>query len=338
VGRILDALAEELANGALGIGLLMGYAAGVQPVEYVLTSTLAAEHRVPTFTHARDLVEHAPCGVVDGAEEVVRAAETTGVHAHYCHVNSTSIREIDRVLALVERARTGGARITTEAYPYGAGMTAVAARFLQPERLADRGLSPGSIVYVPTGERVSGIARLRDLQATDPGSLAILHLLDETEPADRAFLDRALLSPDTAIASDAMPLSLGRGVPDPYAWPLAEGTVTHPRTAGTFSKVFRRYVRELGELSLLEAVRRCSLLPAQILGNSVTEMNKKGRLQEGCDADIVVFDPASVSDEATYESSARPSSGYAHVLVGGQLLVRDSALDLDVMPGRPVRR
>lgn len=338
VAMILELLSDQLAHGALGIGLLVGYAAGVAPAEYMSVSRLAARHGVPTFTHARDLVEHSPRTPIDGAEEVVRAAEATGVHAHYCHINSTSLREVDRVLALVARARAAGGRVSTEAYPYGAGMTTVSARFLQPEQLKNRALSPEAIVYVPTGERISGLKRLRDIQAKDPGGLAIVHFLEEASAADRAFVDRALLAPDTVIASDAMPLSWGAGAPHPLAWPLPAGTTTHPRTAGTFSKVFRRYVRELGSLSLVEAVRRCSLLPAQVLEESVPAMRKKGRLQVGCDADVVVFDPAAIGDEATYECSTRTSSGYAHVLVGGHVLVRDGELDLGSLPGLAVRR
>jgi hypothetical protein len=90
---------------------------------------------VPTFTHARDLIEMVPHGAIDGAEEIVRAAGHTGAHMHYCHINSTSQRHIDRVLGLVGRAQGAGAQISTEAYPYGSGMTAIGAAFLAPECL-----------------------------------------------------------------------------------------------------------------------------------------------------------------------------------------------------------
>ena len=119
--RILGRLEEELAAGALGIGVLVGYAPGTGPEEYLRVARLAAARRVPTFTHVRDLVEFAPDTRMDGAEELVRAAGETGAHMHYCHVNSTSGRHVDRVLALVDRVRRAGAIVTTEAYPYGAG-------------------------------------------------------------------------------------------------------------------------------------------------------------------------------------------------------------------------
>ncbi|GAA0986729.1 amidohydrolase family protein [Acrocarpospora macrocephala] len=339
LGALFELIGQDLAAGALGIGLLIGYAPRVAPEEYLSVAGLAAQAGVPTFTHARDLVEQVPGIPIDGAEEVVRAAAETGAHMHYCHLNSTSLRQVDRVLTLVGKVRAEGARVSTEAYPYGAGMTGIGAAFLAPELLPAMGIGPDSIVYAPTGERVADAVRLRELRAADPGGLAIIHYFDEDVPADVAFLDRAVLSQDTVIGSDAMPLTWTGGErPDPLAWPLPPGAVTHPRTAGTFSKILRRHVRETGALSLPEAVRRCSLLPARVLQESVPAMRRKGRVQAGCDADLVVFSPDAVSDQATYAASTRPSTGYAHVLVGGRHVVRDGELVLDALPGRPIRR
>src|SRR5260221_6982587 len=118
-----------------------------------------------------------PQAVIDGAEEIVRAAGETGAHMHYCHVNSTSQRHIDRVLSLVGRAQAAGARVTTEAYPYGSGMTGIGAAFLAPERLGERGLTPSSLTYAPTRRRGASEARLRALPPTRPGGLARIALL-----------------------------------------------------------------------------------------------------------------------------------------------------------------
>nr|BFE78781.1 hypothetical protein GCM10020093_013820 [Planobispora longispora] len=318
--------------------MLAGYAPRVAPEEYLAVAAMAAEAGVPVYTHARDLVEQTPDIPIDGAEELVRAASATGAHMHYCHVNSTSLRRLDRVLGLVDAVRAEGARVSTEAYPYGAGMTGIGASFLAPERLPARGLEPRSIVYAPTGERVADAARLRELRAADPGGLAIVHFFDEDDPGDMAFVDRALLAPETVVGSDAMPLTWTGGRPDETAWPLPPGVVTHPRTAGAFSKVLRRYVRETGALTLLEAVRRCSLAPALVLQDAVPAMRRKGRVRPGCDADLVVFDPDAVSDQATYAASTRPSTGYVHVLVGGEHVVRDGEPVLGAFPGRPIRR
>jgi cytosine/adenosine deaminase-related metal-dependent hydrolase len=336
VARILDQISTDLAAGAVGVGLLVGYTPGVDPAEYLAVAELAAIAGVPTFTHSRDIVELAPETLIDGAEEVVRAAGATGGHMHYCHINSTSGRHIDRVLALVGRCQAEGARVTTEAYPYGSGSTAIGAAFLAPERLRERFRSTTSITYLRTGERIADDARLRELRATDPGGLVIGEFLDESEPADAALLRRSRVFPDAIVASDGMPpLWTDTAGMDIATWPLPPEAVTHPRTAGTFGRALRLWRQE--GAPLVEAVRRATLLPAEVLQGSVPAMRRKGRVQTGADADLVVFNAARVTDQATYLASTRPSSGIAHVIVGGTFVVRDGELVPDALPGRPVR-
>jgi N-acyl-D-aspartate/D-glutamate deacylase len=336
LAQILDQVSTDLAAGAVGVGVLIGYTPGVDPAEYLAIAELAAAAGVPTFTHSRDIVELAPETMIDGAEEVVRAASTTGAHMHYCHINSTSGRHIDRVLGLVGRCQAEGARVTTEAYPYGSGSTAIGAAFLAPERLRERFRSPTSITYLRTGGQVADDDRLRELRAADPGGLVICEFLDESEPDDATLLRRSLEFADAIVASDAMPPLWTDTAPmDLTAWPLPPHAVTHPRTAGTFGRAMRLWRQE--GAPLLEAVRRATLLPAQVLQDAVPAMRRKGRLRPGTDADLVVFDEAHVSDQATYAASTRPSSGIAHVIVGGTFVVRDGNLVPDALPGRPVR-
>jgi len=333
---LVDALGTALADGALGIGLLLGYAPRINPSEYLAVASLAQRHGVPTYTHARELVEVAPNAPIDGATEVVRAAGETGAHMHYCHVNSTSLANVDRVLGLVEAARREGATVTTEAYPYGAGSTGIGAFFLDPERLPRMGLKPERIRYMPTGERVADLDRLRELRATDPGGIAIIEFLDEDDPRERALLHKALLFDDSIVASDAMPITWVGGDAADDAWPVPPHGVTHPRSAGTFARSLRVLTQEHG-LPLLEALRRMTFLPARVVESATPAMASKGRLSAGADADITVFDPATVTDQATYDEPTRPSTGIVHVLVGGEFVVRDGALRLGARPGRAIR-
>jgi cytosine/adenosine deaminase-related metal-dependent hydrolase len=336
LGRILDRVSTDLAAGAVGIGVLIGYTPGVDQAEYLALAELAAAAGVPTFTHSRDIAELTPETLIDGAEEVVRAAGTTGAHMHYCHINSTSGRHIDRVLALVGRCQAEGARVTTEAYPYGSGSTAIGAAFLAPERVREHFRDTTSITYLRTGERIADESRLRELRATDPGGLVIGEFLDESEPAEAAILRRSLTFAGAIVASDAMPpLWMDTAGMDLEAWPLQPQAVTHPRTAGTFGRALRLWRQE--RVPIVEALRRATLLPALVLQDAVPAMRRKGRIQRGTDADLVVFDPERVTDQATYDASTRPSSGIAHVLVGGTFVVRDGDLVLDALPGRPVR-
>jgi dihydroorotase-like cyclic amidohydrolase len=310
VARILDQVSTDLAAGAIGVGVLIGYTPGVDPAEYLAVADLAAAAGVPTFTHSRDIVELAPETLIDGAEEVVRAAGETGAHMH--------------------------SRVTTEAYPYGSGSTAIGAAFLAPERVRERFRGTTAITYLRTGERIADEARLRELRATDPGGLVIGEFLDESEPGDAALLRRSLAFPDAIVASDGMPpLWTDTAGMDVAAWPLPPEAVTHPRTAGTFGRALRLWRQE--GAPLMEAVRRATLLPAEVLQGAVPAMRRKGRVQAGMDADLVVFDEAGVTDQATYVASTRPSSGIAHVIVGGTFVVRDGELVPDALPGRPVR-
>ena len=273
-----------------------------------------------------------PDGTADGAEEIVRAAAQTGAHMHYCHINSTSQRHIDRVLGLVGRAQAAGSRVTTEAYPYGSGMTGIGAAFLAPERLGERGLEPSSLTYAPTGERVASEERLRELRRTDPGGPVLIDLLNEDDPADQDLLLRSLTFPGSVVASDAMPLTWTTPA-DKLAWPLPPGAITHPRTAGTFSRALRLLTRERGTHDLPAALAKCSLDPARLLQDHVPAMRRKGRLQPGADADVIVFDPTLITDQATYQQSTRPSTGIRHVLVNGEFVVRDGDLVTDARPG-----
>ena len=336
VASILELLRGDLAEGAIGIGILAGYAPGADPSEYLALARLASEAGVPTFTHCRDLVELTPNTLIDGAEEIVRAAGETGAHMHYCHVNSTSVGHVDRVLALVDRCRSEGSRITTEAYPYGSGATLIGAAFLAPERLAERGLKTTSLIYLPPGERVADAARLRELRESDPGGAVIVEFFDERNANDMAMLRKSLVFEDAIVASDAMPLTWTLDTkPDWSAWPVPAGFVTHPRTAGCFARALRLW-REEG-VPLLEAVRRCTLLPARVLQDCVPAMRAKGRVKAGADADLVVFDADRITDQATYAETTRMSTGIRLVLVGGVFVVRDGALVPDAFPGRPVR-
>ena len=342
VTAILGRLSGDLADGALGIGVLMGYAPAASPGEYLQIAGLAAAAGAPTFTHARDMIELAPRTLIDGAEEIVRAAGETGAHMHYCHVNSTSQRHIDRVLGVVSRAQAAGSRVTTEAYPYGSGRTGIGAAFLAPERLGERGLTPSSLTFAPTGERIASEARLRELRRDDPGGLVIIKLLDDDDPADRAMLMRSLTFPGAIVASDAMPLTWTSPEPDPLAWPLPGTAITHPRAAGTFSRALRLLTRDTqisgaAPIRLIDALSKCSLLPARVLQDRVPAMRRKGRLQAGSDADVVVFDPATITDRSSYADSTRPSAGIRHVLVNGAFVVRDADIVPGALPGRPVR-
>jgi N-acyl-D-aspartate/D-glutamate deacylase len=149
----------------------------------------------------------------------------------------------------------------------------------------------------------------------------------------------AVLYPGGAIASDAMPWTLPDG--STYtgdAWPLPEGAVAHPRSSGCFTRFIREWVRERKSLPLIEAIRKCSTIPAQIMSESTPALRTKGKLQVGADADVVIFDLETLTDRADFLSMNRPAEGVRHLIVSGQALIKDGTLDVSARPGKSVRR
>lgn len=333
----LNLLEREISDGALGIGILQGYAPRTDPSEYRAVNALAAHMSVPTFTHVREIVESDPNTPIDGTEEAARVAMDFGGQVHHCHVNSTSRRHIDRTLDVIDRARAGGATMTVETYPYGAGSTGIGAAFLAPERLPAWDLKPHNLVIVSTGERIRDEAHLRHMRETDPGATCIVEFLDDSSERDRDLLARSLAYPDSIVASDAMPVTWPDGSVETREWPLPAGGMTHPRTAGTFARSIRMMVREYGVWDWVEVYRRCSYLPARVMDSTTPAFAAKGHLGIGADADITVIDPERVTDQANYVDGTRPSIGFDEVLVAGQFVVRDGDIVPDAYPGKGLR-
>lgn len=338
---ILDRLANGLNEGGIGIGILNAYAPGAGVQELTAVCQLAAAHDVPTFTHVAYMSRIDPESAAEAYVRLIGYAGATGAHMHICHFNSSSKTDIERCAALIAKAQAQGLPITVEAYPYGTGSTVLAAAFFSdPEFEARNGTGYDSVQRVTDGRRFRDREELLAAQAQEPATLVLWHILDiENNAHHRDLLDMSVLFPGGAIASDAMPWSLSDGsVYTGDAWPLPEDATSHPRSAGCFTRFIREWVRERQTVSLLEGVRKCALIPAEILSPSTPAMRAKGRLQPGADADVVVFDFAALTDRAEFSAMNRPAEGVRHLLVGGQPLITDGVLDHAARPGRPVRR
>jgi N-acyl-D-glutamate deacylase len=154
---------------------------------------------------------------------------------------------------------------------------------------------------------------------------------------DQELLDEAVLYPGGAIASDSVPWTLNGKIIREDIWPLPAGARSHPRSAGTFSRFLKGYVRERRAISLLEGIRKLTLIPAKILERVAPDMANKGRIRIGADADIAVFDLAAISDKATFENPAQASEGMRWVLVNGVPVVERGHLLPHALPGRAIR-
>ena len=339
--QILKLVEQGLDEGAIGIGVNAGYAPGYGRKEYFALAELAAKHDVATFTHIRYASNVEPQSSYEAVHELIANAAITGAHMHLCHINSSSLRDIDATLKLVDSAFDQGINITVGAYPWGAASTVIGAAMFSGDGWQERMGSTASNFQLGT-ERMTE-EQVADYQATQPGTFIVWHFLDESDPADLALLDKSVLHPRILIESDEMFWMYmdDHGHVLNYegdAWPLPEDAFSHPRSNGTFAKVLRSYVRERQLMTMQEALRKMTLMPAQTLEGFVPQMKRKGRLQKGMDADIVVFDPATISDVGTYEEPNRPAVGVQSVLVHGELVVANGEMVLDAAPGRPIRR
>jgi len=339
--KILSLVEQGLKEGAIGIGVNAGYAPGYGQKEYFALAELAKKYNVPTYTHVRYASNIEPRSSFEAIKELIANAAITGAHMHLCHLNSTSLSDIKATLALVEQAQKKGINITVEAYPYGAANTVVGAAMFSGSDWRER-MSSTAKNFQLGADRMTE-AQLTDYQNNKPGTFITWHFLDENKPSDLSKLDASITHPSVMIASDSVFWSFfgdagGIQTYDGDAWPLPSKVFSHPRSSGTFAKILRSYVRERGLLSLSDAINKMSLMPARTLEKSVPQMRKKGRIQIGMDADIVVFDAKTIADRATFENANQPATGVLAVLVNGMPVVRKGELILDAAAGQPIRR
>jgi hypothetical protein len=246
---------------------------------------------------------------------VIGAAAATGAALHIVHINSSGLRDAVECLRLVEGARARGLDVTTEAYPYGAGMTAINSALFNPGWQERNSITYKDLQLVETGERLTK-ERFDALHASPEPRLVLLYL----NPDD--IVDAVIEHPLAIVASDGE-VEHGKG---------------HPRGAGTYARILARYVRERRTITLMDAIRKMSLMPAQRLERAAPAARRKGRVQEGADADLIVFDPRTVQDNATYDKGPVPSTGFGYVLVGGVAVVTEGRIVENRFPGRAITR
>ena len=295
-------LREGLAQGAVAMGFGSAYTPGAPMSEIERMFRVAAEGGVAVHIHMR--------GGLAGIHETIAAARAAKASLHIVHVNSSADVELDGFLAAIKAARDGGQDVTTEAYPYGAGMTEIQSALFDDWRTwPDERF--GLHQLVATGERLT---RDTFAKARATGGTVIIHGRSEEQTRT------AIASPLAMIASDGF-IENGRG---------------HPRTSGTYAKVLGKYVREDKAVQLMDALRRMTLEPARRLERHTPTMKNKGRVKVGADADLTIFDPATVIDRSTYEDAAIPSAGIPYVIIGGQTVV-DAGTVTAARPGRAIR-
>lgn len=362
LARMQEIVAEAMTDGALGLSTGLIYV----PANYARTEELVALARVASchggiyVSHMRDEGR----GVLDSIAELVRIAEEAALPAQINHHKVTGAGQwgwSTRTLALIDGARARGLDVTHDLYPYTASSSTSAIMFPSwahaggAERFRERIADPATRArieaetrrillqqrggadlrrlqfrVVPSAPQYNGrtladLAADRGLQGTPDdavrllielqlagGFSAIYHAMEEEDVV------RILKHPLAMIETDGDPVGWGEGHP-------------HPRSYGAFPRVLGRYVREQNVLTLEDAVRRMTSLPADQYGQA-----DRGRLREGAFADITVFDPATVADRATFTDPHQFPVGIRHVVVNGVPVIRAGTLT-GATPGRVLK-
>jgi N-acyl-D-aspartate/D-glutamate deacylase len=307
IAQIENRLRSELDAGALAVGMGIQYTPGATRLEVIDMFRVAAERRLPVYTHMRSAGRVEPGSAIESVSEVIAASAISGAPLHIVHINSTCLADALECLSMIEGARARGLDVTTEAYPYTAGMTAINSALFNPGWQEKLGISYNELVLPDTGEHLTK-ARFDELH-NSANTQWVLVFANTQE-----MVDKVIPNPLVMIASDG-----------------AEG---HPRNAGTYSRVLAQYVREKRTLSLMDALRKMTFMPAQMLERSTPAAHLKGRLQEGADADIVVFDEKTIADRSTFQKPMEASVGVHYLLVGGTLVIDDSKIVSGVFPGK----
>lgn len=311
--RLKALMTEGAQAGGVGFGYHLATTTGASPAEMLELYALSVIMGAPNFIHIRSPGHATP---LEAGREVIEAARTTGASIHIVHVNSSGLWETRPLLDALYTAQRAGLDVSTEAYPYTGAHSSMDDPRASAEGFAAFHADYSDLELMETGERLTE-NRFRALKQSKSRAELIAHIMDQED------VDLAVAHPMVMIASDGVAFHQDNG---------------HPRSSGTFARILGHYVRHKRSLTLMQALAKMTLMPAQRLEASTPQMRLRGRLQPGMIADITVFDAARVADRATYRRPLEPSAGVIHVLVSGTAVVENSVFQNNRFPGRAIRR
>ena len=308
IDAMAKAIAESLRRGCIGVSYGIRYIPGMDRAELRCTAQSARDAHKLVAAHIRDDAE----AVFGATEEFLDATAGLDVPVEVSHIGSMAgFGQMERFLALVDVYRANGRDIACDCYPYDAFSTGIGETTYDPGWQERYGCGYDVVELAEgkyKGQRCTQ-ETFAEMRRDHPEYMTICHVMQQED------VDLAFHHPGVLIGSDGT-LSAGQG---------------HPRAAGAFPRVLGRYVRA-GKLGLDDAIARMTALPARQLG-----LPQKGTLRVGADADVVIFDPDTILDRATFDAPLTPPVGIDYVLIGGTVAL-DHGTVTRANLGRAVRR
>jgi N-acyl-D-amino-acid deacylase len=369
LARMQELVRAAMREGALGVGSSLIYAPAffAETPELVALARAAAEFGGSYISHVRNESQH----LLEAIDELVEIVRSAGVHGEAYHLKAAGEANWGRMagaIARIDQARAAGLPVSADMYTYTAGATGLDAAmplWVQAggldawvERLRDPQLRARVIADIrnpPAGEenlyRMAGspdrvkfigfrdeklkpltgrtLAEVMALRGTSAEDTIIDLVIEDHSRVDTVYF---LMSEDNVRLGIAQPwVSFGSDAAALAPEGVFMKSSTHPRAYGNFARLLGKYVRDEGVLTLEEAVRRLTRLPA-----SNWKLAGRGCIDPGCHADVVVFDPATIRDNATFDEPQQYASGVVHVLVNGVPVLKDGE-HTGARPGRVVR-
>jgi hypothetical protein len=326
-------LEEGLQQGSIGVGHAVGYmVAGCSQEESIIVQKMAGKYGQSAYVHARFSGQMPPTSGILGFLEMMAPQEVHGGGVVFQHMSAQALRDTITGLELFDAAREKGIQVLGELYPYNYGASMVGADYLHPDNYGpNMGRDYKDIIEISNLKPLTK-ERYEELNKTNPFTNIMFYNATEED------VYKGVAHPTSVVGSDAFTYTIRETGEIAMDWDVPFDSVNgHPRGAGTHARVLA-WVREKKiDIPLSLAVSKMTYMIAQYLeDNGVPQMADKGRIQEGKDADITIFDPKTVQDNATMKDGGLPSTGIPHVLVNGTVVVRDSENVDDVFPGKPI--